>query len=113
MYNHQHSRQGARISRDFTQGNGPEEFLLRDPQPGKYAVRIDYFGESSATVLGPVTAQVQVFTHYGTPQQAERRFTVTLGKQKDQQLVGTFEIPAPTASTATVAAGSPRPSASD
>ena len=113
MYNHQHSRQGGRISRDFTQGYGPEEFLLRDPQPGKYAVRIDYFGESSATVLGPVTAQVQVFTHYGTPQQAERRFTVTLDKQKDQQLVGTFEMPAPTASTAPVAAGSPRPSASD
>ncbi len=94
MYNHADSRQGGRISHDFTQGYGPEEFLLRDPKPGKYAVRINYYGENSVTALGPVTAQVRIITGFGTPAEQEKGYTVTLTKAKDEQLVATIEIPA-------------------
>lgn len=95
MYSHPDSLQGGRISRDFTEGYGPEEFLLRNPQPGKYAVRIDYFGEDSVTALGPVTAQVLVITGFGTADEQEKRYTVILSKEKEQQLVATIDIPEP------------------
>ncbi len=104
MYNHANSLQGGRISRDFTEGYGPEEFLLRCPKPGKYTVRIDYFGERSVTALGPVTAQVRVITDFGTPAEKEKSYTVTLTKAKDEQLVATIEIPAVTEAAKPVAA---------
>ncbi|HWA24478.1 MAG TPA: VIT domain-containing protein, partial [Lacunisphaera sp.] len=52
--------QGGRMSRDFTDGYGPEEFLLRNPKPGKYTVHINYYGDRRQTELGPVTAQIRL-----------------------------------------------------
>ncbi|HEY0944530.1 MAG TPA: VIT domain-containing protein [Opitutaceae bacterium] len=84
--------QGGRMSRDFTGGYGPEEFLLRSPVRGKYRVQINYFGQSSATPLGPVTAQVKLITGFGTAEQQEKTLTVRLTDQKQSLDIGTFEV---------------------
>ncbi|MFM7533966.1 MAG: VIT domain-containing protein, partial [Rubrivivax sp.] len=36
--------QGGLMSRDFTAGYGPEEFVLRQPKPGRYEVRVNFYG---------------------------------------------------------------------
>jgi tetratricopeptide (TPR) repeat protein len=92
IYSHPRTAQGGRMSRDFTGGYGPEEFLLRDPKPGKYKVRIDYFGERSQTALGPVTAQIRLITGFGTPAQNEKLLTVRLSEKKENLEVGEIEI---------------------
>ncbi|HWA25216.1 MAG TPA: DUF2135 domain-containing protein, partial [Lacunisphaera sp.] len=80
-------------SRDFTDGYGPEEFLLRNPKPGKYTVHINYYGDRRQTELGPVTAQIRLITGFGTPGEQEKRVTLQLAEQKDTRVVGTIEIP--------------------
>lgn len=94
IYNHPRTSQGGRMSRDFTQGYGPEEFLLRRPKPGKYTIHLNYFGDGRQTDLGPVTAQVKVITGFGTPEEKEQRFTVRLVGEKDDVVVATLEVPA-------------------
>lgn len=86
------TEQGGRMSEDFTGGYGPEEFLLRRPKPGKYTVRIDYFGDRRATAFGPVTAQVTLITDFGTPRQKERVVTVRLDEAKENLTIGDIEI---------------------
>jgi hypothetical protein len=92
IYSHPRTAQGGRMSRDFTQGYGPEEFLLKEPKPGKYTVHINYYGDGRQTELGPVTAQVRFITGFGTPAEQEKRLTVRLVEQKEDLIVGTIEI---------------------
>ena len=92
MYSHPLTYQGGRMSRDFTGGYGPEVFLVRTPKPGKYTVRINYYGDSRQTALGPVTAQVRLITDFGTPQEKEKLITVRLVDRKESLEIGSIEI---------------------
>ncbi len=96
IYSNPLTYQGGRMSSDFTAGYGPEEFLLRDPKPGKYRAKINYYGDRRQTALGPVTAQIRLITGFGTPGQQEKRLTVRLEDQRQTLDVGSFVIaPAP------------------
>merc|ERR1719281_1718005 len=49
-YSHNHSRTtGARVSRDFTQGYGPEVYTLREAPKGKYDVEANYYASHQAS----------------------------------------------------------------
>ncbi|MDF9828624.1 Ca-activated chloride channel family protein [Ereboglobus sp. PH5-10] len=92
MYNHPLTYQGGRMSRDFTGGYGPEEFLVRTPKAGKYTVRINYYGDSRQTALGPVTAQVRLITDFGTASEKEKLITVRLVDKKEELEIGSIVI---------------------
>ena len=92
FYGHQLTYQGGRMSEDFTQGYGPEEFLLRSAKPGTYRVQINYFGDRRQSELGPVTAKAHIITHFGQPDQQEKVLTVRLTEQKESLDIGTVEI---------------------
>jgi hypothetical protein len=91
-YDHPLTGQGGRMSRDFTQGYGPEEFILRTPKSGVYRVQINYYGDRRQTALGPVTAQVRLITGFGTPAQTEKRLTVRLQDKQQTLDIGSIEI---------------------
>ncbi|PTY06659.1 hypothetical protein DB347_11525 [Opitutaceae bacterium EW11] len=86
------THQGGMLSRDFTGGYGPEEFLLRQAKPGGYRVRINYYGDRRQTALGPVTAQVRLITGFGTPNQQEKRLTVRLKSRQETLDIGNVDI---------------------
>lgn len=92
IYSHPYTTQGGRMSNDFTAGYGPEEFLIRHPKPGKYTVRINYFGDSRQTTLGPVTAQIRLITDFGTPAQKEKLLTMRLSEKKENLEIGQIQI---------------------
>jgi len=92
MYSQPLTYQGGRMSKDFTGGYGPEVFLLRTPKPGKYTVRINYYGDSRQTALGPVTAQVRLITGFGTRAEKEELITVRLVDRKESLEIGAIEI---------------------
>jgi tetratricopeptide (TPR) repeat protein len=91
-YDNPLTRQGGRMSRDFTAGYGPEEFIVRHPQAGTYQVKINYFGDRRQTALGPVTVQVRLLTDFGLPTQKEQRITVRLVDPKETLDIGSIEI---------------------
>ena len=83
---------GGRMSRDCTQGYGPEEFMLKKAVPGLYRVEVDYYGHSRQTISGEVTMIVTVFSKFGTPQQKEEKTSLRLKKTKDRVLVAEFYV---------------------
>ena len=93
-YDNPLTRQGGRMSRDFTGGYGPEEFILHHPQAGIYQVKINYYGDRRQTALGPVTVQVRLITDFGLPTQHEQRITVRLVDQKETLDIGSIALKA-------------------
>ena len=73
-------------------GYGPEEFLLQQPRPGRYTVRINYYRDRREAALGPVTAQLRLITGFGTPDEKEERTTVRLVQKKNSLQIGTIRI---------------------
>ena len=65
FYAHNRTTIGGLVSCDFTQGYGPEEYLVRRAAPGIYKIEANYYGSRATRLLGPVTVQVDVFTDYG------------------------------------------------
>jgi tetratricopeptide (TPR) repeat protein len=83
-YGHRDTEIGARFSKDFTQGYGPEQYLLRNAVKGKYIIKSNYFGERTLTENGPTTVMVEVYTSKNGV--TERKLqTIQLGKIKENQ----------------------------
>lgn len=91
-YGHTASYQGGRISRDFTGGYGPEEFVLRVPKKGRYKVEANYFGDRHQVLAGETTLMLVFSTGYGTSAQKDQRVTLRLKDKKETIAVGEFVV---------------------
>ncbi len=89
-YAHKYTRTGGCISRDVTQGYGPEEFLIRKALPGDYKVEAHYYGSRSMKMLAPVTLYAEVYTDYGRP--TEKRQTLVFRLDGRDQVVHIADI---------------------
>ena len=67
FYRHRNTKIGGRISPDYTGGYGPEEFLLKRAQPGKYLVQVNYYGNRQQVIAGATTIQLEMTTDFGKP----------------------------------------------
>ncbi len=79
-YGHRNTAAGARFSKDFTQGYGPEQYLLRNQIKGKFVIKTNYFGESALTENGPATVMVEVYTKKQNGKTERKIQTIQLGK---------------------------------
>ncbi len=89
---------GGRISDDFTDGFGPEQFLLKKAVKGKYQIKTNFFGERRVTVAGPPTLMAEVFLRYASGRE-ERKIVVfqdakgsNANSADGQTLVAEFEF---------------------
>ena len=93
FYGHRFTAMGGRISHDFTNGLGPEQFLLKKAVKGRYKVEVNYYGDRQVKLAGETTLMVEVYTNYGRPQQ--KRSLVVLQLQpgsKGAVYVGDFDF---------------------
>ena len=88
-YGYRHTPTGGYNSCDFTQGYGPEAFMIRDAVKGNYTIQANYYGSHSQKVLGPVTLDTEVFTNYGRPDEKKEVLTYRLTTAKEVVTVGT------------------------
>ena len=92
-YSNTLSQMGARYTSDYTGGGlGPEEIMVKKAARGTYSVEAHYYGSGAQRLLGPVTIQVAVYTHYGTPRQQVQELTLQLENVEDTYTIGTFVI---------------------
>ena len=91
-YAHKTTAAGARFSKDFTQGYGPEQYLIRNAVKGKYIIRTNYFGESTLTENGPATVMVEIYTKRANGVTERKLQTVQLGKIKEDQPLAVITI---------------------
>ncbi len=79
---------GGNFSRDFTQGYGPEEYLIHHAMKGTYKIEANYFSNRAPSLSGTVTIQVDIFTNYGRPNQEHKAITIRLRENKETLLIG-------------------------
>jgi hypothetical protein len=93
-YSHKETLIGGRISDDFTDGYGPEQFLLKKAIKGKYQVKVNYYGDQQIKLSGPTTVLAEIFTHYADGRQERKLITLQMEKKGEQEgiLVGEFEF---------------------
>ncbi|OCB76190.1 VIT domain-containing protein [Flavobacterium piscis] len=85
-YAHKSTQAGARFSKDFTQGYGPEQYLIRNAIKGKYQIKTNYFGERELTESGPATVMVEIYTTRAGKTTKTLK-TIQLGKIKENEIL--------------------------
>lgn len=91
-YGHNLTTIGGKVSRDFTQGYGPEEYSLRRAMHGTYKIKSHFYGSSAAELIGAVTLQVDVYTNYGRKNEKRRSLTFRLTERKEEFVIGEIEL---------------------
>ncbi|UTN04810.1 carboxypeptidase-like regulatory domain-containing protein [Flavobacterium bizetiae] len=85
-YAHKETQAGARFSKDFTEGYGPEQYLIRNALKGKYQIKTNYFGERELTESGPATVMVEIYTTRAGKTTKTLK-TIQLGKIKENEIL--------------------------
>jgi len=79
------------MSRDFSHGYGPEEYLIRSVCPGRYFFYLKLFN-SLSKVTG-TTVLVRVWTCYANPlMECEKVYCVRLHEDKEVHPVGCIVV---------------------
>lgn len=94
-YSHNRTAAGGRLSDDFTQGYGPEQFLLKKAINGTYKIETNFFGERQLTLSGPTTIMGEIYLYYGDGREERRIITFQNGedgKETNGVLIGEFEF---------------------
>ncbi len=84
------TRLGGKISQDFINGYGPEEFMIKKAMSGKYLVQANYYGTHSQAQLAPVNLHMVFITNFGKPNQKKQELTIRLENKEDIIEVGNF-----------------------
>jgi len=95
IYSHNRTAIGGHLSRDFTQGYGPEVYTIRRPIPGTYIVKAHYFGNHQQKLAGDVTVQAEFLTQFDTGHSKREATTRRLEDQKELIEIGRFRVDAP------------------
>jgi uncharacterized protein YfaP (DUF2135 family) len=92
FYSHNRTTIGGLVSRDFTGGYGPEEYLIRRAAHGMYKVEANYYGSRATRLLGAVTVQADVFTNYGRENEQRKSLTLRLKEARETVAIGGIEF---------------------
>ena len=91
-YGNKSTEIGGRISKDNTQGYGPEQFMLKKAIQGNYEVFVNYFGDSQVKTEGPSTVMIEIYTSYSGKDEQCRVVCVQLSKEKKESKNGLLKI---------------------
>jgi tetratricopeptide (TPR) repeat protein len=91
-YGHRLSYLGGAMSCDYTQGYGPEEYLLKKAPKGEFKIQVNYYSSRAFKLLGPITLQVDIFTDYGRKSEKKKSITVRLTQRQEIIDVGSIQI---------------------
>jgi tetratricopeptide (TPR) repeat protein len=92
-YEHVLTSSGGRISQDFTNGFGPEQFMLKKAVNGTYKIETDFYSESQLTLSGPTTIMAEIYLYYSDNRQERKIITFQSDKNEKGSkgiLIGEF-----------------------
>jgi hypothetical protein len=92
FYGHRATYQGGHMSKDFTGGYGPEEFILRAPKAGEYQVLVVYYGSQLARLSRGVMLNLKLQTGFGSEKMQQQSISMRLLEKTDKVLVGSFKV---------------------
>ncbi|HWE93790.1 MAG TPA: DUF2135 domain-containing protein [Tepidisphaeraceae bacterium] len=92
FYQHNRTTIGGLLSKDFTDGYGPEEYCLRKQMPGQYKIQANFYGSRQQSIVGPTTVQATVITNFGRPDEKRQSLTLRLTENKEVVDIGTITV---------------------
>ena len=92
FFGHNRTARGGLVSRDITDGYGPEEYLIRAAPHGAYAIQAKYYGSRQQTLVGAATVAATVFTDWGRPAEKRQTLTLRLDKPRDKVDIGSVSF---------------------
>jgi hypothetical protein len=85
-FEHPRTRMGGRMTRDVTEGFGPEMYTLEQAKAGDYRVLANYFGSDTNRSKVRSKVYITIYRNYGDPKrQWVEKKTITLAKQKEKR----------------------------
>ena len=84
FYAHRATQTGGAFGQDFTQGYGPEEYLVKKAMKGTFKIQVNYYGNRQQLIAGDTTIQLTIIRNYGRPDEKREQVTRRL---KDKQEV--------------------------
>jgi len=91
-YQHPRTKIGGRLSNDFVNGYGPEEFMLKNAIKGDYKILVDYYSDNLQKISGPTILKVTLFTNYAKKDENKKIIVIRLDKEEDDIEVGTLHF---------------------
>jgi tetratricopeptide (TPR) repeat protein len=92
-YGHTRTQIGGRFGRDFTQGYGPEEYLVRKVMPGTYKIMVHYYGDRQQSIAGATTVQVAIIKNHGRADEERTEVTRRLRGVNETLEIGEVTLP--------------------
>jgi len=86
-YSHKETHIGGMISRDFTRGYGPEEYMIKKAPNGSYDIRAKYFSNTQQGLTGGTTILCTFFTNYMRENEERQFVTLRLSSNKEETKV--------------------------
>lgn len=91
-YSHSKTQQGGKISKDMTQGFGPEEFILKKAKKGFYYIKIKYFGDGKQKIETPTFMKVTIYKNQGKENEEKSVRVIRLTKKDREEMIAKIEI---------------------
>ena len=92
FYNHPTTRIGGHVTRDVTEGLGPEMYTLPKAKGGDYKIMANYFGSDSNRTKVRTKVYITVYRDFGNKQEQVEKKTITLSDQKEKRELTTVIV---------------------
>ena len=92
FYGHRRTSSGGFVSEDVTTGYGPEEYLRKEAQKGKYRILANYFASHRQALTGAAVVTATVYTGWGRKDEKRQILSFRLDKPKDKHRIGEITI---------------------
>jgi hypothetical protein len=91
-YRHSNTKIGGHLSRDVTQGYGPEMYTLANAKPGTYHIKAKYFASDANRASTRTKVSATIIQNWGTEQERILHKTVTLRYGKQMHEILTIKV---------------------
>ncbi|MEN0002888.1 MAG: VIT domain-containing protein [Bacteroidota bacterium] len=81
---------GGRLTEDYTNGYGPEEYILKKAIPGDYKIEVDFYDDRIQKISGPAIVRAAIYTNYGSDNQKVHYITKSLKEEEGTIEIGTI-----------------------
>ena len=92
MYSHPTTKSGGRISRDVTQGLGPEMYILASAPSGTYRIQAHYFAGDANRASARTKVYATIYEGWGTPKERVLRKALSLVHYRDMHDLATIVL---------------------
>ena len=91
-YRNPTSSNGGRLTKDVTQGYGPEMYVMEDAPGGRYEIKANFYGSDASRTSARTRIICTTYRNWGTAQETMTRKTIKLSRAEEMRELGSLSI---------------------